>query len=99
MAEGEVTTRPLEFDGGELEINYSTSAVGSIRIEMQDENGDTLAGFGLGDYPEMFGDEIEGVARWEGGYRRIKSGGKAREAALPAQGRRRVRVPLPGVAP
>ena len=64
---GEVTTRPLEFDGGELEINYSTSAVGSIRIEMQDENGDTLAGFGLGDYPEMFGDEIDGVARWEGG--------------------------------
>ena len=68
---GEVTTRPLEFDGGELElagglptsINYSTSAVGSIRIEMQDENGDTLAGFGLGDYPEMFGDEIDGVAR------------------------------------
>ena len=64
---GEVTTRPLMFDGGELEINYSTSAVGWIKVEMQDENGDAVVGFGLGDHPEMFGDEIDGIARWDGG--------------------------------
>ena len=64
---GELTTRPLLFDGRELEINYSTSAVGSIRVELQDESGSPLAGFALGDYPEMFGDEIDGLARWEDG--------------------------------
>ncbi len=27
---GELTTRPFVFSGGELELNYSTSAVGSV---------------------------------------------------------------------
>jgi len=66
-AGGELTTHPLTFDGTELELNYSTSAVGTVRVEVQDEKGNPLPGYGIDDCPEMFADEIEGVVRWEGG--------------------------------
>ena len=64
---GQFVTRPLVFEGGELELNYSTSAVGSVRVEVQDLQGHALPGYGLDECPEIFGDEIEGVARWTGG--------------------------------
>ena len=67
FASGELVTKPLAFEGGELELNYSTSAAGSIKVEVQDEAGTALPGYALDDYPEMFGDEIAGVARWSGG--------------------------------
>ena len=61
---GTLTTKPLVFDGGELEINYSTSAVGSVRVEVQDAEGRAVPGFGLDDCPEIFGDEIDGRVDW-----------------------------------
>ena len=66
-AGGEATTRPFLFAGRELELNYSTSAVGSVRVEIQDAEGRPLPGFALDDFPEKFGDEIEGVMNWNGG--------------------------------
>jgi hypothetical protein len=64
---GEFLTKPLVFDGGELELNYSTSAVGSVQVEIQDTEGNALQGYGLADCPEMFGDEIDGVMAWNAG--------------------------------
>lgn len=64
---GEFTTRPFTFSGNELELNYSTSAVGSIKVEIQNADGHALPGFGLDDSPEKFGDEIDGKALWDGG--------------------------------
>ena len=32
-------TKPLKFDGNQLEIHYSTSAAGMLRIEIRDEQG------------------------------------------------------------
>jgi hypothetical protein len=66
-AGGEFTTRPFIFDGEELELNYSTSAVGTVRVEIQDGDGNAVPGFALDDCPEIFGDEIEGGVRWNGG--------------------------------
>ena len=63
---GEFTTRPFVFDGHELELNYSTSAVGSVRVEIQDAEGNPIEGFALDDCPEMFADVIEGKVAWEG---------------------------------
>ena len=63
---GEFTTHPLVFTGSELEINYSTSAVGSVRVEVQDAGGRPQPGLSLDDSAEIFGDEIDGVARWNG---------------------------------
>ncbi len=64
---GEFITRPLVFEGDALELNYSTSAVGFVRVEIQDAEGHPQPGFALNDCPEIFGDEIEGTVRWENG--------------------------------
>lgn len=66
-AGGELVTHPLRFQGRELAMNYATSAVGAIRVELQDESGAPLPGYTLADCLEIYGDEIEGVVRWEGG--------------------------------
>jgi len=65
-AGGEFTTRPFVFEGDELELNYATSAVGSVRVEIQDAEGHPQPGFGLDACPELFGDEVAGTVRWEG---------------------------------
>lgn len=64
---GEFTTSPFTFEGKDLEINYSTSAVGSLKVEIQDDNGNAIPGFSLGDCPQMFADLIDGQVIWEGG--------------------------------
>ena len=64
---GEFTTRPLLFEGRGLELNYSTSGGGGIQVEIQDEEGEPVEGFGLSDCPVIFGDEIEGNVVWTGG--------------------------------
>jgi hypothetical protein len=64
---GEVLTRPVVFSGSRFEINYSTSAAGSLRIELQNMDGQPLPGFSLADCPEVVGDSIHHVVRWKGG--------------------------------
>jgi hypothetical protein len=66
-AGGEFVTKPLVFAGKELVINYSTSAVGSVRVEIQEAAGPPLADYTLADCPEVYGDEIEQVVAWKGG--------------------------------
>ena len=41
---GGVLTKPIVFDGSELRINFSTSAVGSVRVEIQDVHGVSIPG-------------------------------------------------------
>jgi hypothetical protein len=64
---GELVTRPLTFEGKNLVLNYSTSAAGSIRVEVTDGNGKPFQGFVLDDCLEIYGDEIEKVVEWESG--------------------------------
>ena len=64
---GEMVTKPFRFTGSELEINYATSAAGSIRFELQDETGRVLTGYSLEDSREIIGDEISRVVSWSGG--------------------------------
>jgi hypothetical protein len=63
-AGGEMVTKPFTFTGSELAINYSTSAAGSIRVEIQSPAGEPLPGYGLGDCLALYGDEIGGVVQW-----------------------------------
>jgi len=67
MEWGTVTTKPLVFQGRRLEMNYSTSGGGSIKVEIQDEGGKAIPGFGLEQCTETFGDKIEGRISWKGG--------------------------------
>lgn len=64
---GEFVTRPLTFEGNQLQLNFSTSAAGSVRIEIQDERGQPVPGFSLAENPELFGDAIEYAVPWKRG--------------------------------
>ena len=64
---GEFTTKPLSFTGRELVMNFSTSAVGSVRVEIQDQAANPIPGFTLADCPEIYGDAIEQAVKWAGG--------------------------------
>ena len=64
---GELWTRPLRFTGKELVINYSTSAGGSVRVEIQDESGQPILGFALSDSRNLVGDAIEQPVSWTKG--------------------------------
>lgn len=62
---GTLVTKPLIFNGDKLALNFSTSAAGSIRIEIQETNGTPLPGFTLADAPEIFGDALDQVVPWK----------------------------------
>lgn len=64
---GRLLTKPLTFEGDQLEINFATSAAGSVRVELQDESGKPFSGFSLADCPPVFGDSIERTVHWKGG--------------------------------
>ncbi len=61
---GEMVTKPFTFEGSRLVLNASTSAAGSIRVEMQDADGRPLPGLTLADCPEIYGDELELPVPW-----------------------------------
>jgi hypothetical protein len=69
---GRMTTRSLTFDppadGGqvELEINYATSAAGSLRCEILDSAGRPIPGFALADCQEIYGDHLDRIVKWRG---------------------------------
>ncbi len=67
MAGGGIVTRPLVFEGARLSLNYSASAAGSVRVELQDETGRPIPGFGLDDCWECLGDTVDGTVQWKGG--------------------------------
>ncbi len=63
---GELLTRPLVFAGDQLVINFSSSAAGSVRVELQDSSGKPLAGYGLDSCDEIYGDQLNRAVRWKG---------------------------------
>lgn len=64
---GEFTTKPLKFAGRHLILNYATSAVGAVQVELQDAAGKPIDGFTLAESPARYGDEFDGVVTWKGG--------------------------------
>jgi hypothetical protein len=64
---GDFTTLPLSFSGDRLVLNYATSAVGSVKVELQDEKGKPLPGFALADMAPLYGDELDAVLKWKSG--------------------------------
>lgn len=67
LARGELRTRALRFDGSQLAINFSTSAAGSVQVEIQDAGGKPVPGFALADCHEQLGDELERIVSWKSG--------------------------------
>ncbi len=67
LSGGKLITTPLTFEGKQLEINYSTSAAGQIRVELQDADGEPLPGFALDNCEPIWGDHIAREVKWKGG--------------------------------
>jgi hypothetical protein len=67
MKGGELTTKPIRFKGGKLNLNFATSAAGSIRVEIQDAQGKPIPGFALAESPDHFGDTITRQVQWNKG--------------------------------
>lgn len=63
---GELVTKPIIFTGQKLTLNYSTTARGSVQVEIQDADGKPMPGFGLAECPEIIGDRIERDVAWTG---------------------------------
>lgn len=64
---GELLTKPVRYDGTRLFLNFSTSAAGSIRVEIQDAEGRPQPGYSLQDCHEVIGDEIARIVAWKAG--------------------------------
>ncbi len=63
---GEMLTRPFQFAGKTLVVNYATSAIGSLRFELCDAEGKPYEGFSYADSEVLFGDEIAHTVSWNG---------------------------------
>ncbi len=63
---GEVLTKFFTFSGNQLEINYSTSAAGELRFELQDEKGKAIPGFTMNNSEIIIGNEISRIVIWKG---------------------------------
>ena len=73
---GELLTKPVQFSGNRLRINFATSAAGGVRVELQDAGRKPLPGFTLDDCPVMFGDTIDRTVTWKQGADVGKLAGK-----------------------
>ena len=75
MTGGEIITKPISFEGGNLALNFETSGVGGVQVEIQDADGKPIDGYTLADSPPIFGDRLAKVVRWK------ESGGDVRPVA------------------
>ncbi|MHC4879992.1 MAG: hypothetical protein ACYTGL_26370 [Planctomycetota bacterium] len=64
---GTALTKPLAFEGDRLEINFSTSAGGLLRVEIQDADGNAKPDFAMSDCNLLYGDQIDRVVSWKAG--------------------------------
>lgn len=53
---GELLTKPFHLDSGDLRLNYSTSAIGSLRAELRSADSGALLGYRLRDCAPLVGD-------------------------------------------
>lgn len=63
--EGFFITKPFRFNGDKLEVNYSTSAGGFIKIEILDENSEPSINGVSYTTGKIIGDEIAGKVIWQ----------------------------------
>jgi len=62
---GVFSTKKFLFEGNRLALNYSTSAPGSIKVGIFDENGWPVAGHTIEECDVIFGDELVKHVSWK----------------------------------
>lgn len=66
---GELLTRPLRFEGRDLELNVRTAPAGRVAVELQDEAGCALPRFAAADCIPFQGDDVAHTVAWKGAPR------------------------------
>ena len=61
---GELITPPLLFEGETLELNLDTSAGGSVRVELLDQDGKPLGHFTAGEATQLNGNSVRMPVSW-----------------------------------
>jgi len=61
--EGKVVTKPFVFKGDTLEINFSTSGFGWVKIKLLDAQGNAIEGFETG---RIFGNRVDREVKFQG---------------------------------
>jgi len=64
---GELLTKPITFVGRELSVNFSSSAAGGLRVEIQDAGGQPIPGHTMADAREKIGDDLDARVSWNKG--------------------------------
>jgi len=62
---GQVVTKPVTFKGNELEVNFTTSDGGVVRVELLDEKGKPIDGFSFAECQPLSGDSIDMNVKWK----------------------------------
>ena len=62
---GELVTVPLRFRGERLALNADTSAGGAIRVQIEDEGGNPIEGYSMGQADEVNGNSVRHIVTWE----------------------------------
>ena len=65
-AGGEMVTKPFTFEGQRLKLNRSTSAAGSVRVEVQNSEGAAIPGHDIGSCDDLIGDDVARTVTWSG---------------------------------
>ena len=53
------------FSGASLVLNFATSSIGSVRVELLDDYSQPLAGFSAADCDELVGDQLGQTVTWK----------------------------------
>lgn len=70
--EAALVTKPLLYEGGEMHLNFSTSAWGYLYVSVLDENGNALSGESV----EVFGDTLDRRVVFSDGFGLSNCAGK-----------------------
>lgn len=57
----------MKFLGSELRLNISTSAVGSVRVEIQQADGKVIPEYELSNCPALYVDKLDVPVSWKQG--------------------------------
>ena len=73
-SDGEVITKPIIFEGSRLTVNFSTSASGLLKVEIENADGESIQGYELSNCSDIYGDQIEREIKWKtGDVKRLSS--------------------------
>ena len=77
LSGGEFVTPPLEFEGGELELNVDCGAGGWLLVELQDAEGRALEGYTLKTCETVTANSVRTRVGWRGRGSHVASHGQA----------------------